>query len=229
MPKNRILMLMVLGAIIFFYGCGSPPSPIDEIKSALKGVPTYSVILEDMTVEGNFFKDYYHKYRVIVESQTTETGWRRVSEKFHKKYEPFLGMTIWSKKDGKESGTAGPPGYEYVGDSRYGKWQSDSSGRSFWAFYGQYRLMSDLLGMGGPIYRNNYGTYQQYRTKGQPYYGPRNEYGTRGSVTKKQKPNFYARRMQRERAKRSSFSDKVNRRVGRSRANARGRSRGWGK
>jgi len=221
-------MLMVIGTIIFFYGCGAP-NPIDEIRSALKGVPTYSVILNDMTVEGNFFKDYYNKYRVIVEDQTSATGWRRVSEKFYKKYEPFLGMTIWSKKDGKESGTAGPPGYEYVGDSRYGKWQSDSSGRSFWAFYGQYRLMSDLLGMGGPIYRNNYGTYQQYRAKGQPYYGPRNEYGTRGSVTKKQKPNFYARRMQRERAKRSSFSDRVNRRVGRSRANARGGSRGWGK
>ena len=132
MPKNRILMLMVMGTIIFFYGCGAPPSPIDEIRSALKGVPTYSVILEDMTVEGNFFKDYYHKYRVIVEDQTTVTGWRKASEKFYQQYEPFLGMTVWSKKDGKESGSAGPPGYEYVGDSRYGKWQSDSSGRSFW-------------------------------------------------------------------------------------------------
>ena len=82
MPKNRILMLMVIGTIIFFYGCGTPKRPIDEIRSALKGVPTYSVILEDMTVEGNFLKDYYHNYRIIADNQTTETGWRKVSEKF---------------------------------------------------------------------------------------------------------------------------------------------------
>ena len=220
---------MVMVTILFFYGCGAPPSPIDEIRSALKGVPTYSVILDDMTVEGNFLKDYYHKYRVIVEDQTTQTGWQRVSEKFYQQYEPFLGMTIWSKKDGKEADSIGPPGYEYVGDSRYGKWQRDSSGNSFWVFYGQYRLLSDLLGMGGPIYRNNYNTYQQSRTKGQPYYGPRNEFGTKGSVTKKQKPNFYSRQMQRQRVKKASFSDRVSKRVGRSRSNVRGRSGGWGK
>ena len=229
MSMNRILIWMVMGAMLFFSGCGAPPSPIDEIRSALKGVPTYSVILDDMSVEGNFIKDYYHKYRVIAETQSTQTDWRRVSEKFYKQYEPFLGMTIWSKKDGKEAGSVGPPGYEYVGDSRYGNWQKDSSGNSFWVFYGQYRLLSDLLGFGGPIYRRNYNSYQQYRTKGQPYYGPRNEYGTKGSVTKKQKPNFYSRQMQRQRVNKSSFSDRVSRRVGRSRSTVRGRSGGWGK
>jgi len=80
-----------------------------------------------------------------------------------------------------------------VGDSKYGRWNRDSSGQSFWVFYGQYRLISDLLG-GGRIYRGSYDTYNNYRTQGRPYYGPRNQYGTGGSITKAQNPNFYSRR-----------------------------------
>ena len=75
-------------------------------------------------------------------------------------------MEIASKQDGKVTKTVAPPGYgSYVGNQRYGHW-TQRNGSSFWAFYGQYRLMSDLLGMGGPIYRNNYGAYQQSRAKG---------------------------------------------------------------
>ncbi len=45
-----------------------------------------------------------------------------------------------------------------VGNPSYGRWSSGSGGRSFWVFYGQYRLFSDLFrGPGyhrGPIYYN---------------------------------------------------------------------------
>jgi hypothetical protein len=219
----------VVLAVLIVSGCGgAPPSPLDEIGKALGDVPTYSVVLDDMKEEGSFSKSYYHKYRVVTEDGSRDTDWLVVSKEDYQRYLPFLGMTVYAKKDGKVSETAGPPGYEYVGDPRYGKWQSDSSGRSFWVFYGQYRLLSDLLSP-RPIYRNDYRTYTGYRSQGRPYYGPNKEYGTSGSYTKQKKPNFYSRRMSREATKKASFSNRVNKRVGRTRSSYRGRGGRAGK
>jgi hypothetical protein len=39
-----------------------------------------------------------------------------------------------------------------VGNPSYGEWKTDSRGHSFWEFYGQYRLLSDLF-QGGNHYR----------------------------------------------------------------------------
>lgn len=228
MSKCRFLAVAAIVAVFFVYGCAGPRAPLDEIRATLKGVPTYSVVLDDMKEEGNFFKDYYHKYRIIKEDKTTTTRWMEVPKKTFQQYLPFLGMTIWFKKEGKEGGVVGPPGYEYVGDKRYGSWHRDSSGHSFWVFYGQYRLLSDLLGP-GRIYREHYDDYSRYRTRNQPYYGPHREYGTNGSLTKKQKPNFYSRRMSTERTKQSSFSNRVNQRIGRTRTSSRGRGSSSGK
>ena len=228
MKKCHLIAVAAILTSLFLYGCGGPPPPLDEIRSALKGVPTYSVILDDMKEEGSFFNTYYHKYRIIMEDKATETGWQEVREDYYRRNMPFLGMTIWVKKEGKETEAVGPAGYEYVGDRRYGRWQTNSSGQSFWAFYGQYMFMSALLGR-GPIYRDHYTTYTRSRSQNRPYYGPHNEYGTNGSLTKRQKPNFYARRMSRARAKEASFSNRVNQRTGRTRTSARGRSGSWGK
>jgi hypothetical protein len=228
MKKCRFVAVTAILTSLFLYGCGGPKPPLDEIRAALKGVPTYSVILDDMKKEGNFSKSYYHKYRIITDDKTTETGWLEVPEDCYRRNEPFLGMTIWVKKDGKESEAIGPPGYEYVGNPRYGRWNTDSSGHSFWAFYGQYMFISALLGP-GPIYRNHYTTYNTSRSQGRPYYGSKNEYGTNGSLTKRQKPNFYSRRMAKVRSKQASFSDRVNQRIGRTRTSTRGRSGSWGK
>ncbi|MGD8932802.1 MAG: hypothetical protein PVI52_09555 [Chromatiales bacterium] len=68
-----------------------------------------------------------------------------------------------------------------VGNPAYGQWKSDSGGSSFWEFYGQYRLFSDLfLGRDyyrGPIrYDDWYGGRARYS-----YYNDyaRSTYGTR--------------------------------------------------
>ena len=220
MNKSSFIAVGVILASILLFGCGEPPRPIDEIREVLRGVPTYSVVLDDMKEEGNLFKTYYHKYRIISEEGTREGYWQEVPKDYYRRYLPFLGMTIWVKKDGKDGSAIGPPGYEYVGDSRYGRWQTDTSGRSFWIFYGQYRLISDLLGP-RRIYRDHYTTYTTNRSQNRPYYGPNKQYGTNGSLTKRQKPDFYSRRMSREKARKTSFSDRVNRRIGRSRPGVR--------
>jgi hypothetical protein len=138
-------------------------------------------------------------------------------------------MTIWSQKDGKGEESVAPPGYAYVGDPQYGEWRRDSSGRSFWAYYGQYRLLSDLLGMGGRLYRNDYDTYRGYRSSRRPYYGPNRSYGTGGTLTRKQYPDFYQRQQTKARASQSTFASKVNQRIGRTRTSSRGRGFSGGK
>lgn len=47
------------------------------------------------------------------------------------------------------------PGSQLVGNPNYGQWRTDSSGNSFWVWYGQFALIRDLLG--GP--RIGYGAW----------------------------------------------------------------------
>lgn len=51
------------------------------------------------------------------------------------------------------------PGSQLVGNPHYGSWQTNSSGASFWVWYGQYALISSLLG--GP--RIGYGDWSGRR------------------------------------------------------------------
>ncbi len=51
------------------------------------------------------------------------------------------------------------PGGQLVGNPHYGSWRTDSSGTSFWVWYGQYALISSLLG--GP--RIGYGAWSGRR------------------------------------------------------------------
>ena len=241
---NRACYGVLIVAVILLAGCGSKPRPpLEAINAYLKDVPSYSVILDDMREEGNFSKKYFHRYKVLLEDPETKgkpagnmkdptTDWMEVPKEWYQQNLPYLGMVIFSKKDGKIDQSVVPPGYQYVGDPRYGSWATDSRGNSFWAFYGQYALLSSLLG-GRPIYRDDYREYNDYRSRGQTYYGPARggtrQYGTGGSVTRQQKPDFFSRRMKQEQVRKSSFGQKVNNRIGRTRTSVRGRSGGVGK
>ncbi|MEH6404776.1 MAG: hypothetical protein V7750_15475 [Sneathiella sp.] len=69
-----------------------------------------------------------------------------------------------------------PPTQHLVGNPRYGSWNSGSGG-SIWAWYGQYRLFSDVLGWrSGYRYNQDY----WYRSRSGSYYGDvgRHYYGT---------------------------------------------------
>lgn len=215
---------------IVFFSCSSNELPIEKIKKALKDSPSYSIILDDMKEDGNFFKNYYHKYRVVQEDDAYTVDWLEVPADYYKTNESFLGMSLAGKKDGEQQNSVSPPGYRYVGDSRYGHWRNDSHGGSFWEFYGKYAFFSSLIGgWYRPIYRNDYNSYSRYRRNNKIYYGRNNEFGTNGSIAKKNKPNFYARRMNQKNFSKASFKDKVSQRIGRSRTGFRGRAGGFGK
>ncbi len=208
--------------------------PLDSVRLKYKSVPTYSVLLDDAKEEGNFFKSYFLKYAVVLpegkdsEVQIQREEWQETSKDDFNSMLPFLGMTVFAKKDSTETSEAGPPGYEYVGNPQYGSWQSGSGGGSFWMWYGGYRIFSDLLGSGN-ISRTDYDTYHGRRSQGQPYWGPRDQYGIKGSQTKASKPSFYERHNAKKLEQRANFSNKVQSRIGRNSVAVRSRSGGKGK
>jgi hypothetical protein len=220
----------ILTAILLASGCTDRRLPIEGLEASLADAATYSIILENMKEEGNFFKSYYHQYRVVQPEGARTTKWLEVPETYYRKNEEFLGMTLAGKKEGEDINGANPPGYAYVGDPRYGRWRDDGSGGSFWEFYGKYRLLTDFFGgWYRPVYREDYHTYERYRSRNIPYLGRDRQFGTRGSVAKENKPDFFARRMAKEQAKKTSFSDRVSKRIGRTRTGFRSRAGGRGK
>ena len=223
-------LLLVACCALLLSACSSG-RPLDRLKSQLASAPEYAIILEDMREEGTFFSSYSHQYQVVQGENSWTTDWLQVPESVYRANENFLGMTLASKTPGGENNVPHPPGYDYVGNSRYGSWQTNSSGMSFWAFYGQYALMRDLLGVGrGSIFRNDYNSYQRSRSQQRPYYGRTGkEYGTRGTVTQQKKPSFFARRRARDVAQRQRFQQKFNNRLGRSSVPVRSRGFGFGK
>lgn len=211
--------------------CGKSSSPVQKLAQRFGNVPEYTIILEDMNIQGSMFAQYQHKYKVVVGEKVYYTGWEKVSESFYRENENYLGMALLAKtEDGFVTQTPFPPGYQYVGNSRYGEWQTNSSGTSFWAFYGQYMFMSSMFNMfSSPVYRTNYNSYTQHRDSGRPYYGSANQYGTNGTMTKKTNANFYQRKMAKQKSKNMSFGDKVKQRIKRSQNTYHSRGGGFGK
>ena len=67
-------------------------------------------------------------------------------------------------------------GGHLVGNPAYGNWRRDSTGRSFWEWYGAYALFRDVFWRPGRYYHDDW-----YPRRGWSYYGDvgRNYYGTR--------------------------------------------------
>ncbi|OQY49524.1 MAG: hypothetical protein B6230_07960 [Desulfobacteraceae bacterium 4572_89] len=226
------MVIMVFGLVPFLTSCGggSGEIPLTSLKRDLADKPTYSILLDDMKKEGTFSKSYYHKYLVVEPDGSKKTDWLRVPEKYFRANEAFLGMALVTKKDGVVEDQVSPPGYGYVGDSEYGRWRQDSSGGSFWEFYGKYAFFSSLFGgWYHPVHRNDYGMYRKYRSQGRPFFGSRKEYGSSGAIAKKIRPGFFATRMAGAKSSKQSFKNRVSSRIGRTKTGLRGRSGGLGK
>ena len=233
---SRLNLIKVISAVIFVFSfitsCGTKSftkTPLDQYIVENSNEEEFSVILEDMDVNGTFFKTYTHKYRLIKHKEDDTpyeeiSDWTEVGDKFFEKHEDNLGMVILEKQgQGKISKLASPPGYRYVGDSNYGEWRTHN-GSTFWGFYGRYMFMNQMFGMiNRPIYRRDYDTYHGGRYYGsRNYYGPKKGnstlYGTNSQQTRKEKPNFFKRR-----ASKTGWSSSRNR------SGSRSRSTGFGK
>lgn len=239
---KRIYLLLCSFFIMTLLSCGTS-TRLDRMVEDLSKYPQFSVILEDMKEEGNFVKEFFHKYKLIYAKKASEgsdpeifehmTDWEKVSKKEFRQHANNLGMTLVSKggDDDKISKVAQPAGYQYVGNPQYGQWQTNSSGGSFWEFYGKYAMLSQVIGMfSGPVFRRDYDDYRSNRSSNRPYYGRNNQYGTNGTYTQKSNPTFFQRKKAQLQKKRSTFSEKVKKRAQRSRSSSlRRRSSGVGK
>lgn len=213
---------------LILLGCGGKdyhyiPNPVDQMIKSMKGERGYTIILDDMDVRND---EFYHQYSVIKELKSGElsnstTELLVVDYNFFKANENNLGMQIATKDStGKVSKVAAPAGYtNYVGNSRYGRWQGSGSS-SFWVFYGQYAFMRSMFGMG--YYPCRYGMYNNYYSNyygtNRAFYGSGSNggsyYGTKSSGAKKSKANFFERKARNNNWK-SSRSSASSRRSGR--------------
>ena len=136
---------------------------------------------------------YFHKYMLEENGETQETEWEKVDESFYESNLEFLGMAILAKPYGvfeKDRLTqAAPPGMAYVGNSKYGEWKQNSSGNSFWSWYGKYALFSTLF-FPRPYYYpyNSWNSWNSNYRHNRPYFGKNQKgsqkFGTRGSFIK---------------------------------------------
>jgi len=210
----------------------SASNPLPLLEKRFGGFPQYSVILEDMRVGGNFFREYEHRYKVVyAEEQPGSEGlvfrdrltdWTRVDEDFYRRYDSCLGMTILTEDGGAKASGGGsksacyPAGYRYVGNDRYGSWRSRSTGGYGWVFFPRYSRMGRTFGMPDEsIGRSDWDAYRDHRRRREPYFGPDQKYGTQGSYTKTTHRSFFERQKARKAASRRSFTDKVRNRAGR--------------
>ena len=204
----------LLAALLFVTAC-SIDTPLERLERQLEQYPEYSVTLQDMREDG-----YYHQYGVVIgEPQAGSEDlvyrdsirdWQQVGRRTYNRYQPHLGMVILSKGPDGTDRNQHPPGYKQVGNERYGQWRDEGGGRSFWVFYGQYALLSHMIGgFSRPIYRNDWNGYRTARGRGQTYYGAGGVYGTNGSVTRQTNPNFFRRQQTRQAARSRSFGQRV--------------------
>ncbi len=226
-----MLCLPVVLALLILVGCGEK-DPVRNLSRDLERYPEYSLMVDDTRIEGSLFPDYALLFQVLTASGRREAGrdsilyeerktdWYPVSEDIFYRYENYVGMVIASKSmDGQRTGAnqAHPAGYQYVGNSHYGSW----GGGGFWQFYGQYAMMSHMMG-GWRVGRGDYQDYRRTRERGSPYYGPvkggRPTFGARGTVTEKTRPQFYQRKQNR----RQAFSGQAKNHMGRA-------TSGWGR
>ena len=213
---------LLAAALLAAASCATQ-TPLERIEQQLDRYPEYSVVLQDMSDAGF---GYAHQYRVVVgEAQDgsdepvyreTVLDWLDVDSGTYDRYRSSLGMVVLSKgSDGAVDRGEHPPGYQQVGDERYGQWRDDGGGRSFWEFYGQYALLSNLIGgFGRPVYRDDWDGYRDARSRGQTYYGPGGgAYGTNGSTTRQTNPDFFRRQQARQAAQGRSFGQRVQSRM----------------
>lgn len=82
-------------------------------------------------------------------------------------------------------------GEQLIGNPSYGQWQTGSNGMSFWAWYGMYSMMGDLLGR--RTYYNDWGrsrNYSYYNDYGRTRYSSPGQLNNQTKLDERTKKSF---------------------------------------
>jgi len=192
---NKISIYILL--IFIYLGLSKSLSPTEQRTPSIKDHWAFSsffksapitVVLVDAFETGFLIKTYFHKYIVLHAFKTPKTTIVRVSKKFFDVNAKNLGMSLFRRKDSpdSESSLPIPPGFMYVGDPLFGRWQYKDSGTKIWSFHRAYRHFPETFGwIDFSVSHEFYKKIKQAFTDHQVFYGTNNEFGTNGSVTKK--------------------------------------------
>ena len=156
-----------------------------------------SIVLMDYFSTGLIIRTYYHKYRFIQEQKAFQTVTIQVSRNFFNKNRNNIGMSIFRKNiRGQEGHLVAPPGALFIGNTIYGAWKKNLEipGEE-WIFYPPYKDLQVGLGLEDYVITKPF--YEQVRYNiilNRPYYGPDQEFGINGSVSKKKFPDFFRRK-----------------------------------
>ena len=238
--SNILSFVLLVGLAVSISSCGGKKyskSPVDDIIRDLPTDKPFSIILYDMDTEGSFFETNKHQYQIIRENASGEikeekTDWKEVDERMFNAHIDNMGMEIAARDStGRLTKEVTPPGYNnYVGNRRYGHWQTGSGG-SFWAFYGQYAFMSSMLRMSiYPSYRSSYYDWHgNYRGSGRTYYGSSGGSRYYGTGSAYSKGNTSSRWNSKSSSFRNSVRERTARSSSRTGATSRSKSGGFGK
>lgn len=167
-----------------------------SLAELVKGAPV-TAILVDMHSTGFLIKTYYHKYKIIYGFQSVDEIIVRTSSGFAQANKNNIGMSIFRRYDDdlSEEHTPLPPGSLFVGNKNFGEWVSSPSGDKVWRFYYAYKKTIPVF-LGIKNFDYTYDMYQKvqvYRNQRKAYYGEKDQFGTKGSLTPKMYPRYYAR------------------------------------
>ena len=198
---NKVIVYILL--VLAYLGLSKSLSPSElgvnyifneQALEKLIGNGPVSVVLTDVHSTGFIIKTYYHKYKIIYGFQSYDELIARTSSQFKSKHEKHIGLSIFRRyEDGQVDFTPLPPGSIFIGDRNFGRWRKREGART-WSFYRVYRHIPIFLGWGD--FKPSYNFFQeiQRRTKEKKaFFGFNDEFGLKGSITKKSFPNYFSK------------------------------------
>lgn len=180
----------------------------ESLSNLVTGAPI-SVILIDTHSTGFIIKTYYHKYKVVYGFQTYDELIVRTSRTFTALHAKNIGMSIFRRAENlEESFTPLPPGTVFIGDRDFGRWRESQKFGRVWQFYRAYRYLPQYLGLDEfPITYSFFQEIQKRQRENKPFYGFNDEFGTGGSITKKEFPAYFKKNRNEDIDFRKYFAD----------------------
>lgn len=201
MNKVAIYVLLLLVYLGLAKGFSTNEMGISYIKNAnsiskLVEGSNLTAILIDTHATGFFIKTYYQKFKIVYGFEPPREIIVRTSRKFALANKDNIGLSLFRRYSGSdvENSTPLPPGSVFIGDPSFGRWKYANSGRRNWQFFKAYRNLPKELGWGKfKASKKFFEKAQSYIGQNSAFYGENEEFGTKGSITIANFPDYFER------------------------------------